>query len=75
MSFFEGEDVTRIQGFSKLPKEEKIRFVAHHYLKNNHEILDNLKSFWHPDPEAQKVFDEFSENTISNFYTPFECRR
>ena len=30
-----------------------------------------LRSFWHVDPDRQKLFDEFSENTISNFYFPF----
>jgi hydroxymethylglutaryl-CoA reductase len=30
-----------------------------------------LKSFWHPDARLQKLFDEFSENTVSNYYFPF----
>ena len=28
-------------------------------------------SYWHANPDKQKVFDEFSENTITNFYFPF----
>src|SRR5690606_19939724 len=30
-----------------------------------------LKSFWHGDENAQKVFDEFSENTLTNFMFPY----
>ena len=30
-----------------------------------------LKSYWHPDSKQQQLFDEFSENTITNFYIPY----
>ncbi len=59
-----------ISGFSKLSKEEKIELVIKNF-ENPAEAEKILKSFWHNDPEVQKLFDEFSENTISNYYFPF----
>lgn len=59
-----------ISGFSKLLKEEKLKLVAE-YFENPGEVISLLKSFWHSDASQQKLFDEFSENTITNFYIPY----
>jgi len=59
-----------IKGFSKLLKEDKLKIVAE-LMDNQVETIDLMKSFWHTDHSKQKVFDEFSENTISNFYIPY----
>ncbi len=59
-----------IKGFSKLLKEDKLRIVAE-LMDNQIETIDLLKSFWYADPEKQKVFDEFSENTLTNYYIPY----
>lgn len=59
-----------IKGFSKLDKDEKIQKVAA-FFPNPQEMEKELKSFWHPEIEKQHIFDEFSENTISNFYFPY----
>jgi hydroxymethylglutaryl-CoA reductase len=59
-----------IKGFSKLTKENKIKKVAQ-YFPNPDEVETKLKSFWHSNIELQKTFDEFSENTISNFFFPY----
>ncbi len=59
-----------IKGFSKLLKEEKLKLVAE-YFENPGEVVSLLKSFWHIDESQQKLFDEFSENTITNFYIPY----
>jgi hydroxymethylglutaryl-CoA reductase len=59
-----------IKGFSKLLKEEKLKLVAE-YFENPGEVITLLKSFWHSDESQQKLFDEFSENTITNFYIPY----
>ncbi len=59
-----------IRGFSKLLKEDKLKIVAE-LMDNQLETIDLLKSFWHSDQNKQKIFDEFSENTISNFYIPY----
>lgn len=58
-----------IHGFSKLSKEEKIQLMAG--WMNDPGISDELKSFWHSNLKTQKLLDEFSENTISNFPFPF----
>lgn len=58
------------RGFSKLLKEDKLKAVAE-YIENPGEFIALLKSFWYQDSEKQKQFDEFSENTISNFHIPY----
>lgn len=59
-------------GFSKLSKEEKIDFLVKSYFaKNAEETRDKIASFWHPDSGQQEVFDQFSENTITNYFLPY----
>jgi len=58
------------KGFSKLLKEEKLKLIAN-YFENPGEVISLLKSYWHSDTRQQKLFDEFSENTITNFFTPY----
>jgi len=59
-----------ISGFSKLSKEQKINLVSSG--SNNPEATASvLKSFWNEDPAIQKLFDEFSENTLTNYYFPY----
>ena len=58
------------KGFSKLLKEEKLKTIAN-YFENPGEVISLLKSYWHSDSKQQKLFDEFSENTITNFFTPY----
>jgi hydroxymethylglutaryl-CoA reductase len=57
-------------GFSKLSKEEKLKIISK-LTQNPDEFYAELKSFWHPNENLQKKFDEFSENTLTNFYMPF----
>lgn len=59
-----------IKGFSKLLKEDKLRIVSE-LMDKQVESVELMKSFWHEDHKVQKIFDEFSENTISNFYIPY----
>jgi hydroxymethylglutaryl-CoA reductase len=59
-----------INGFSKMSKEEKLKLVAS-FFDSPEKVLKELKSYWHSDPRKQTLFDEFSENTLSNFYFPF----
>ena len=58
------------KGFSKLLKEEKLKLIAN-YFENPGEVIGLLKSYWHSDKRQQQLFDEFSENTISNFFIPY----
>ena len=59
-----------IKGFSKLLKEDKLKIVAD-LMDRQVESMDLMMSFWHSDQKVQKIFDEFSENTITNFYIPY----
>jgi hydroxymethylglutaryl-CoA reductase len=60
-----------ISGFSKLSKEEKIHWLSSQFEDQSQTLIHDLKNFWHHDQSIQKKFDEFSENTISNFNLPF----
>ncbi len=60
-----------VSGFSKLSKRGKIRWLVENFFSNPEEVARELKSFWYGDPQKQKIFDEFSENTITNFYLPY----
>jgi hydroxymethylglutaryl-CoA reductase len=57
-------------GFSKLSKEEKIKWIANSYFTAPSEAEGILKNYWNTDEKIQKLHDEFIENTISNFYIP-----
>jgi len=59
-----------ICGFSKLSKNQKLDLISSHF-ENPAEFVKKLKSFYHNDEKKQRIFDEFSENTISNFYFPY----
>ncbi|MFC2110844.1 hydroxymethylglutaryl-CoA reductase [Bacteroidota bacterium] len=59
-----------ISGFSKLSKDDKLKLVSS-YFEEPPIVEDELKAYWHSDEKAQQLFDEFGENTISNFYMPF----
>jgi hydroxymethylglutaryl-CoA reductase len=54
-------------GFSKLSKQEKIAFLADQL--NDETLGEDLRSYDHP--VNQKRFDEFSENTLANYYLPY----
>ncbi len=60
-----------VSGFSKLSKRGKIRWLVENFFTHPEEVARELKSFWYGDPQKQKIFDDFSENTVSNFYLPY----
>ncbi len=60
-----------VSGFSKLSKRGKIGWLVENFFKNPEEVARELKSFWYGDEQKQKIFDEFSENTVTNFYMPY----
>ena len=59
-----------ITGFSKLTKEQKIEWLSTIFLQNK-EAGKILNTFDFQDTDFQKIFDGFSENTISNFAMPY----
>ena len=58
----------KVEGFSKKTKEEKIKWLKENYFNNNSNEI--LNKYWNSDSSLQKIHDEFTENTISNFYLP-----
>jgi len=60
-----------IKGFSKLSKDEKIEWLTKTCFQKSNSAKKILKQYWNSDSKLQKLHDEFSENTISNYYLPF----
>ena len=60
----------KIEGFSKLSKLEKIAWVNNTYFHKDNDSFSVLEQYWNNDIDLQKLHDEFSENTISNFIFP-----
>ncbi len=60
-----------ISGFSKLTKEEKIKWLSKNYFSNESESVKIIKQYWNDNSDLQQLHDDFIENTISNFYMPF----
>lgn len=63
--------MAHISGFSKMTKVEKIDYLSREFFSNPDRTKNLLQSFWHHDTNAQKIFDEFSENTLTNFVFPY----
>ena len=59
-----------IRGFSKLSTDEKINLIAQQS-GNPSGVKKLLRSFHHNDSDLQSLFEQISENTISNFYLPY----
>jgi hydroxymethylglutaryl-CoA reductase len=59
-----------IEGFSKLSKEDKINWIAHHFTNHPEETIAIIKQYWNDDEKLQNLHDEFIENTFTNFYVP-----
>lgn len=64
------KDPRLVTGFSRLTKDQKIDLVSSH-VKHSQKFADTLRSLWHQEPAVQKLYDEFSENTLSNYYFPY----
>ena len=60
-----------IKGFSKLSKDEKIEWLTKTCFQDSNSAKKILTQYWNTDSKLQKLHDEFSENTISNYYLPF----
>jgi len=62
----------KVSSFSKLSKYDKIAWIAKNFLYESPvEVMQNFASYWYDNIEAQKQFEEFSENTLTNFHLPF----
>jgi hydroxymethylglutaryl-CoA reductase len=63
--------VKTVTGFSKMSKEHKIEWLSEQFDKDASALVKNLPHYWHHDTAVQKRFDEFSENTLTNYDLPF----
>ncbi|MFZ1705772.1 MAG: hydroxymethylglutaryl-CoA reductase, degradative [Saprospiraceae bacterium] len=61
----------KVEKFSKMGKVEKIEWIQQGFLSNETNAFTTFSSYWHEDQNQQKLFDSFSENTISNFLLPY----
>lgn len=61
----------RISGFSKLSKAEKLSWLDAYYGESPDHHGAVMRKFWIQDADVQKVLDNFSENTVSNFMIPY----
>ena len=59
----------QINGFSKLGKDDKRRWLTEQFLGGEREA--DFRLFDAADPDLQEVLDNFSENTVANFPLPF----
>ncbi|RQP10507.1 MAG: hydroxymethylglutaryl-CoA reductase [Chryseobacterium sp.] len=60
-----------VEGFSKKSKQQKIDWLVNEYLGGDTAYTEILRQYWNDDAALQKLHDEFSENTLSNFYMPY----
>lgn len=62
----------KVSSFSKLSKYEKISWIAKNFLYESPvEVIQDFAGYWYENIEAQKQFEGFSENTLTNFHLPF----
>lgn len=64
-------DNRAVSGFSKLSKFEKLQWLSDNFDSQNGDLAQICTSFYTKDEQLQKVFDGFSENTVSNFIMPY----
>lgn len=64
------EEQKIIHGFSKKGRDEKLDLVAARHADREN-ALSLYRSFHHADAKMQKLLEEFSENTITNFPMPY----
>ncbi len=60
-----------INGFSKLSKAEKIRWLAENFSDNPAEFSAELGSWQYADASMQRIIDGFTENAVANFALPY----
>ncbi len=53
-----------------MDKDQKIDLVASH-LTESALFSNTLHNSWHRDAGVQKIYDEFSENTLGNYFFPY----
>lgn len=60
-----------VSGFSRMTKSEKIQWLVDHHFDKDSKAIEILMTYWNSNEQLQQLHDEFTENTISNYYLPF----
>jgi hydroxymethylglutaryl-CoA reductase len=60
-----------INGFSKLSKQQKIKWLAESFSSDPVAAEQVFSEWQHPDPATQKVIDGFTENAVANYVLPY----
>ncbi len=60
----------QIQGFSKLGRDDQVKLVAS-FTSDPDGIIHELDAHLLPDGKRQRMYQEFSENSVSNFFLPY----
>jgi hydroxymethylglutaryl-CoA reductase len=60
----------QIQGFSKLGRDDQVKLAAS-FTADPDGTINELNSHLLPDGTRQKMYSEFSENSVSNFFLPY----
>ncbi len=63
--------MSKVKGFSKLNKEQKIQWLKENYFNGDSSIERVLRQYWNSDEKLQELHDGFIENPVSNFYLPY----
>ncbi len=63
--------IPEVKGFSRLSKNDKINWLISTHFNASAEAKKTLECYWNTDEKLQQLHEEFSENTLSNFYLPF----
>jgi hydroxymethylglutaryl-CoA reductase len=60
-----------INGFSKLTKQQKIKWLAENFTGDPAAVEQVFAEWQHPDAATQKVIDGFTENAVANYVLPY----
>lgn len=60
-----------IAGFSKLNKQQKLRWLAENFTDDPDAAERDFAGWQHADAQLQKVIDGFTENAVSNYTLPY----
>lgn len=60
-----------VEGFSKMSKDRKLKWLQNHFLADHPESIDQLKKYTLVDPSDQIIFDRIAENPVANFTLPY----
>jgi len=60
-----------INGFSKLTKQQKIKWLADNFTGDAAALSQAFAGWQHPDEATQKIVDGFTENAVANYVLPY----